>query len=564
MENRNLILFGTLVATLMVGTGYLGYHLHQTRKEQAALCSQVGLLKEETEKHALPEQKCALKKFESWTEVQAHLRNTVIQVIVQVAQFNWLEPYTTPTQGQGAGSGFFINDQGYFITNFHVVSQATAVAVMVPEFGKELLDAEIIGVAPDRDLALLKLKPNAIERFNEKLGKIPYVELGDSNTVRRADEIMTLGYPLAQHGLKSTTGVISGRENIIGRNLIQMDAPINPGNSGGPAIDVHGKVVGINMGTILASQNVNYIIPINELKLVLDNLYHAENKLLRKPYIGIFHNMASAALTAFLGNPQPGGYYVTDIYPKSVADKAGIKEGDMLYEIDGHRIDIYGQINLPWSEDKVSFADYLSFIAPGETITLNYYRHGKKMSASFPFNALQLPAVRTRYPDYETIDYEVFAGMVVMELSHNHLPLLLGDAHDLIIYEDPRNQLEPALVVTHVIPDSVAQRSRLVAPGNRLAEVNGVAVKTLAELRKAIEKSVTNNFLRVKLSSHVFAVFPLDQILEDELRLSPLYHYPVSQTLQKIMRMKAYNASQAETRPSGETAVSGTEQNANQ
>lgn len=529
----------------VVLTGSLGYTLYKVHEHQQTLaklsCNQPAThVSNQVPLHcsSSPDTKV------SWSELQARLRNSVVQIIVQVAQFNWLEPYKTPNQGQSAGTGFFINDEGYIITNAHVINQATAISIQVPEFGKELLDAEIIGVAPERDLALLKLKPSAIKKFHDQLGAIPFLHLGDSNTVRRADEVMTLGYPLGQQGLKSTSGVVSGRENEIGRNMIQIDAPINPGNSGGPAIDCTGKVIGINTAGILSAQNVGYIIPVNELKLILSDLYNAKDKLLRKPYLGLFLNAGSAALTEFLHNPHPGGYYITSVYPQGLAEKAHMQEGDMIYAIDGHRVDMYGQINVTWNEDKISFADYVSSIPSGSSIELEFYRSGKPQKTKFNFDQSSLPPIRVIYPEFEPVDYEVFAGMVIMELKRNHLPLLINEAPELIVFEDPRNQLESTLVVTHVIPDSVGQRSRLISPGQRIVQMNGVAVKTLAELRKAIEKSVTNDFVRIKMSNNYFTVFPLDQILEDEMRLSPIYHYPVSATVTKIMKMKSYHAQQ--------------------
>lgn len=540
-------LYLTLTATGCLCLAGVSYGLLSTYRQQEQLKVQVAALQQTAcSSDAIPLACGAHGGHEkmSWSNLQAQLKNSVVQIIVQVAQFNWLEPYKTPNQGQSAGTGFFIDEKGYIITNAHVINQATAISIQVPEFGKELLDAEIVGVAPERDLALLRLKPTAIKKFHEQLGAIPFLSFGDSNTVRRADEVMTLGYPLGQQGLKSTSGVVSGRENEIGRNMIQIDAPINPGNSGGPAIDCSGKVIGINTAGIMSAQNVGYIIPINELKLIIADLYAAEDKLLRKPYLGLFLNAGSAALTEFLHNPHPGGYYVTSIYPQGLADKAGMKAGDMIYSIDGHRVDMYGQINLSWSEDKVSFADYVSSIPSGSEIELGFYRDGKKQSTTFNFDHSKLPPVRVVYPEFEPVEYEVFAGMVIMELRRNHLPLLINEAPELIVFEDPRNQLESTVIVTHVLPDSVAQRSRLISAGQRISELNGISVKTIADVRKAIEKSVTNDFVRIKMSNNFFAVFPLEQILEDEMRLSPIYHYPLSTTVSKIIQMKSYHAQQ--------------------
>ncbi len=223
------------------------------------------------------------------------------QVFANKAAIDILQPQRSPAQFQATGSGFFINDSGEFITNAHVIDQARSIWIQIPSCGREQYEAELIGVTHDRDVALLKLKPEAFEKIKQKLGKISFLKLGNSDLVHPADNILAVGYPLGQKGIKYTAGVVSGREG----HLIQIDAAINPGSSGGPSVNLNGEVIGINTAGITEAQNVGYIIPINELKIVLDDLRKV--KLLRKPYLGVFFNNGSTALTDYLGNPQPGG-----------------------------------------------------------------------------------------------------------------------------------------------------------------------------------------------------------------------------------------------------------------
>lgn len=480
------------------------------------------------------------QKSDSWSEMQPKLKDCVVQVFNQAAQFDWLEPYKTPSQTGGSGSGFFINDKGHFITNAHVVNQAKAIAVQIPSLGKEQFYADIIAVCFERDLALLKLKDEDLDEIKLALGKIPYLELGDSQKITRANEVMVLGYPLGQQSLKSTNGIVSGTlgssENTGGRYLIQIDAPLNPGNSGGPALDRDGKVIGIVCSGIMTAQNVGYIITVNELKNVLNDLYNAKDKLLRKPYLGIFFNAGNAALTKFLGNPLPGGCYITGVYSGSLLDKVGIKSGDMLYEIDGHQIDCFGEIALEGYEDKLSLIDYVSFIPLDQEVKMAVYRNGKRKDFKFNFTSSKLPEIRVMYPDFEEIDYEIIGGMVVMQLTRNHLAYLINIAPELIKYEESKNQIEPALIITHIHPDSQAQRSRILIPGARLKEVNGVAVKTLAEFRDAVRKSLEMEYLTVKTYSDIFTAFPFKRVLEDEFRLSKMYRYPITPMAQELMK----------------------------
>ncbi|MCL4380118.1 trypsin-like peptidase domain-containing protein [Candidatus Dependentiae bacterium] len=497
-------------------------------------------VEQQLERTALKE----LALLQPWAAMQAGMQNAVVQVFTQHAQFNWLQPYKTPDQVASSGSGFFINEEGDLITNAHVVDEAMAISIQIQSLGKEMLDVTIVGFCPERDLALLRLTPKSLQKVRDQLGGVSVLQLGNSDSIRRADDIMTLGYPLGLSSLKSTRGVVSGREHVMGRQMIQIDAPINPGNSGGPALDINGLVVGINTGGYTGAQNVNVIIPINELKLVLKELYNAPHKLLRKPTLGAIYHSGSVALTNFLDNPQPGGCYVSDVFKGSLLETAGVKAGDMLYSINGHRVDMYGEITVPWSEDKISIGDFASYIPLNSKATIGVYRHGRYKELSFTFTLGKLPAIRQQFPGYEPFPTEMMGGMVIMQLTRNHIPLLLNIAPELIRFEEPKNQTEPTLVVTHIIPDSVAQRSRVIAPGNRIQEVNGVTVTTIQELRDAFAKSVTNGLVRVKLTNGVFAVFSLEQIMGDEPRLSALYHYPISSVIEQMYTMKQYHEQQ--------------------
>lgn len=486
-----------------------------------------------------------------WSDLQPLVKDTVVQVFSQIAEFNWLEPYKTPNQGGGSGSGFFINDEGYLITNWHVVDQACAVSIQIPSLGKRRLDVDVIGVNPDRDLALLRLQPDDLKVVRDILGKVPYLDLGNSDDVARSDEIMTLGYPLGQQSLKSTTGVVSGREHIGGSYMIQISAPINPGNSGGPSINQCAQVVGVNSSGFRAAdaQNVNYIIPSNEVKLFLKQIEQlpAEQlptdgsgdterkiKFLRKPFLGVFFNNGTDSLTNFLGNPQPGGLYVVQTYKGSPLEKAGVQSGDMIYEIDGHRIDSFGEMNVPWSEDKISIIDYISRVMLGDQVEVVVYRKGERLRLKFIFQISELAPIRMMFPGYEPIDYEIFGGMVVMPLALNHLPALVQVAPEIARYAEFKNQMDPALVIAHVLPDSVAFTARSIGQGAVLDEVNGVQVTTLGELRTALQKSRKTGFVTLRTKEKVFTVLPFDKMITDEGKLAKRFHYSITPLMRDL------------------------------
>jgi serine protease Do len=477
-----------------------------------------------------------VEKTHFWRGVQDLARNTVVQIFAQVAELDLLQPYKTPAQYPASGSGFFINNQGDIITNAHVINQAKAIWIQIPELGKRIVEVDVISLSIDRDIALLRVKPQDLEYIKTVLGDVRSLSLGNSDLVRRADDVMALGYPLGQQALKSTTGIISGREG----QFIQMSAAINPGNSGGPLLNLKGEVVGINTAIIAGAQNVGYIIPINDLKVILDDMYRMP--LIRKPFLGVLFNNGTETLAEFLGNPEPGGCYVVEVIDNSTLAKVGVQRGDMIYTINGYQLDIYGEMSVPWSEDKISIIDYVSRLSIGQELMLTVYRNGERRDLKVAFSQAELPAVRRIYPGYESVDYEVFAGMVVMPLSLNHIQLLAQNAPGLTRFGEVCNQTKQTLVVTHIFPSSQLYRSRTITVGSTINEVNGKEVHTLADLREALQQG-DGTFLSIRASDHVarasdhvFVTLSFDKVLEEERRLSYDYHYPLSETALALLK----------------------------
>jgi len=541
---------GLTLGFILCGAGIskIGYDLFERQKtlenKLAAICDQTNSLAANIDVVQPSTVEKIISTSQAWRPIQDSVTDTVVQVFAQIAEIDLLQPYKTPHQGSACGSGFFINETGDIITNAHVIDQARSVWIQIPTLGKRIIDVDVISVSPERDIALLRVTPDGLDLIKQVLGKIPYLPLGDSDMIRRSDEILALGYPLGQQSLKSTTGVISGRE----QHLIQMSAALNPGNSGGPSLNNNGEVVGINAANIPSAQNIGYLIPINDLKIVLDDLYKV--KLLRKPFLGVLFNNATDDLTEFLGNPAPGGCYVVEVVKGSTLDKAGVKSGDMIYEINGNRLDIFGEMSVPWSEDKISIVDFVTRLSIGEDLHLVAYRNGAHKEMSVKFSQSTLPAIRRIYPGYEDIDYEVFGGMVVMPLTLNHIHAMASSASGLAKFAELKNQATPKLIITHIFPNSQLYRARSLAIGATINEVNGVEVHTLDEFRASIKDHATDKFLTMKVSDHVarasdnvFVTLPFDKVIEEERKLAADYKYPLSQTAQELLKL--YDANKA-------------------
>lgn len=539
-----IVAYTVLFLAILAGA-YFVYQEYQLRLEQQELLQQLQTHITQLQTAAGTAQipvVAVQQSVKCWSDIQCGTKDTVVQIFSHGAQFNWLEPYKTPQQFQASGSGFFINDQGKIkiITNAHVINEAKAVFIQIPSLGKRRFEVLVKGVSPERDLAVLELLPEEEMTIAQELGAIGYLPLGNSDTVHRAEEIMALGYPLGQQALKSTTGVISGREHVEGHSLFQISAAINPGSSGGPSLNLQGEVIGVTVAGVTSAQNVGYIIPANEVKLFLRQLEHVPTpgddiKFLRKPFLGVMFNNATEQLTSFLNNPLPGGLYVVETFKGSPLQKAGVLPGDMIYEIDGHKIDLYGEMSVPWSEDHISIIDYVSRLMLGDAVHLTVYRHGSPQKLTLQFNQSELAPIRIMYPGYEKIDSEVFGGLVFMQLAMNHLPLLLQGAPELARYMEFKNQMEPAVIITHVFPDSVAARTRTIGAGAVIKEINGHKVKTLAEVRDALSKSGNNDFLTLKTTENVFTVMNMKQLIQQEPRLASQYYFKMSPIMQALI-----------------------------
>ncbi|TET06248.1 PDZ domain-containing protein [Candidatus Dependentiae bacterium] len=500
--------------------------IDQIKIEQSELMKQVGLAPVER----------LVTKSEVWRPIQEQMKDTVVQVFAQISELDMCQPYKTPAQGSAYGSAFFINEQGDLITNAHVVNQAQAIWIQIPSLGKRIIDVDVLGIAPERDLALLKVQPADLEFIRKTIGHIPFLPLGDSDQIRRADEVLALGYPLGQQSLKSTSGVVSGRES----HFIQTSAPINPGNSGGPLLNINGEVVGVNTIYVPGAQNVGYAVPINDLKIVLSDLYKV--RILHLPFLGILYNNANDTLVEFLRNPKPGGCYITEVIKNSTLEKAGVRQGDMLYSMNGYDVDLYGEMKVPWSEDKISILDYRLRLSIGDEIRLIVYHNGERKEIVTQLDHVTLPAIRIVYPAYEDIDYEVFGGMVVMELTLNHLGLLANKAPGLARFTEMQNQVEPVLIVTHIFRTSQLYRVDALREGSTINELNGEPVRTLNDFRKALRKSLDSKFVTVRVSDNIARIsdniliaLPFETVLAEESRLSREYHYQLSEMSKELI-----------------------------
>lgn len=468
-----------------------------------------------------------------WNKIEAGVQNAVVQVCTESREFNWREPYAPGMQSETRASGFFIDDEGHLLTVAHGVENARVVWIQMPNLGACILHADVVGVCPDRDVALLKLRKDAIAFVRQSIGSIPHLMLGSSDEVNHTDTILILGYPLGQTSIKSSTGVISGRESGMGKTFFQITAPVNPGNSGGPVFNTSGQVIGMAVAMVAMAQNVGYAVPINEIAMVIDLLH--KNRIVFAGSLGLRFNASDNAQALFLGNPIPGGLYINTVFENSICKKAGVQAGDMLYMFNGYCIDGHGSTVVQWTSDRVTIHDLVARLTEGQRVPMVLYRDGKQIELEVVFSFDSAYAVHWRYPAYEMIDHETIGGMVIMQLTDNHIKEFFNESPDLCNYLRVENKIEPKLIISHVIPGSYAYQNGSIHRGQVITHVNAQPVQDLTQLRKNAIRSFKDGFFTIKTTDNMFVVLSFDYLLSDEQRLARDFNSTMSPFMQSLL-----------------------------
>lgn len=475
----------------------------------------------------------------SWKAAVAHeARNAVVKILAQVIEYDWETPFQRGNDGQAVGSGFFISQDGLFVTNAHVVESASKVWVTVPEEGEERFDATVVGVCFDSDLALLKSDGAPVHKW---------LEIGDSNGVVYGQEILTLGYPLGMESLKLTEGIISGRH----QDLFQTDAPLNPGNSGGPMLNDEGKVIGINVAVAAGSNSVGFTIPSLQLIKIMDFLKSRppDCRVVHKPQLGAQFTPTNSDLLRYSGlKPTEQGLYVRSCYEHFPLHNAGLRQGDILHSFDGHKLDNFGEAAVEWNPyARANIESLMALQTAQSTVDIEYSRKGERKTATVSFEDPDnkgypiLPAVREWHPPYETPDFEVTCGLVLMELTTNHIELFHESAPSqsviealtpMVVAMEPR--MKPAVVVTNVLVGSSASKAAVFGPGTLVKAVNNKKVETLGDVREALKHPISglkdddSLFIKFESTNHDLVVLDMLKVFAEEFELSSAYMYPIS------------------------------------
>ena len=383
----------------------------------------------------------------------------------------------------GLGSGVIVSSDGYILTNYHVVKDADEIDVVVD---KKSCAAKIIGIDPATDIAVIKIEESNLTAVN----------IGDSDALEVGELVLAIGSPFnlgLQHTV--TSGIISAKGralNLSGeltfQDFIQTDAAINPGNSGGALVNIKGQLIGINTaiyaGNTGGNIGIGFAIPVNLAKQVMADLI--EHGKVVRGYLGVYIENIDSELSQALNIKNNKGAVVTQVIKDTPAEKAGLKEYDVIIKVNGDEI-----------EDRQSLTNKIASYQPGQKVNLTAIRDGRETQIVV---ALELRPDQTAQRDMEDKPSSDATTKFGMELSD-----LKPELAERFGYEN-----EEGVLVLGVDQNGIAAKKGMRA-GDLIVEIDRKPVKSLRQLKTILDsfeggKIILFQINRGSRSSHFVAL----------------------------------------------------------
>ena len=319
----------------------------------------------------------------SIADVANKVSESVVSIVtsIQTTSYSFFGQGYTSTSS-AAGTGIIVSSDGYILTNKHVIEDATSITVVLDD-GTTYEDVELAASDPLNDVAYLKIKG---------VSDLKAATLGDSKTITVGQQVIAIGNALGEYQNTVTSGIISGTGRSVTASdstgsmvetlsdMIQTDAAINSGNSGGPLVNAAGEVIGINTATSSSAENMGFAIPISSVKGMLSQLTATGEA--KRAYIGIYTTEITASAATAYNLPVTSGAYVyssssySAIISGGPADKAGIKDKDIIVAVNGVKIGAAGSLSSLIGEYK-----------PGDTVQLTVLRSGNEIAINVTLGA---------------------------------------------------------------------------------------------------------------------------------------------------------------------------------
>lgn len=361
---RKIISLIVVIAIVLVSFGMAaGYGISLFLKKEASTISRHESKENDGNKIVTPEEGDI-----------ASLVDKVGPSVVSIVTTASAEPFFGQNiEQEGAGTGIIVSADGYVLTNKHVISGANTIKVVLAD-GTMHEGVKVIGSDPLNDIAFLKI---------DNVSNLPAVEIGDSSSVRVGQRVVAIGNSLGQYQNTVTSGIISGIgrpisaqsgdtvENLT--DLLQTDAAINPGNSGGPLLNLSGQVIGINTAIVEDAQGMGFAIPINATKGILKGVLAGGG--VKRAYLGVKFVNITAEVAKHYNLPVQKGAHVhveqgMAIAAGSPAEKAGLKDGDIITKVGGLEVGINGSVSSLVAEFQPGAVIELAILRGGTSMTL--------------------------------------------------------------------------------------------------------------------------------------------------------------------------------------------------
>ncbi len=370
-------------------------------------------------------------------------------------------PAPEQRRGTGFGSGFIISEDGYIITNAHVVDNASEILVGLQD--RREYPAELIGSDPTTDIALLKLEAS----------NLPVVTIGDSEDLRVGEWVLAIGSPFGfEH--TATQGIVSALARSLPDGtyvpFIQTDVAVNPGNSGGPLFNTDGEVIGVNSQIYSRSggyQGLSFSIPINVAISVADQL--KDNGFATRGWLGVAIQNVDQALAKSFGLDKPAGALVAQVTAGSPAENGGLESGDIILEFNGKSVD-YSSALPPM----------VGSVRPGKTVDVGILRNGKRETLAVTIEPLDEGQKISALTKSEPVD-ESRLGVEVAELTDEQKESL---------------NLDAGVVVSSLSPDGAAAKSG-IRSGDIIISLNREEIDDVEELEKLVKAAPADEAIPV-------------------------------------------------------------------
>ena len=389
-------------------------------------------------------------------------------------QFDQQQRRSKPRALKSLGSGFIISEDGYILTNNHVVEDADEIKVTLSD--KKAYDARLVGRDEKTDLAVLKIDVDH---------DLPAVKLGDSSELEVGDWLIAIGNPF---GLARTVtaGIVSARGRVIGSgpydDFIQTDASINPGNSGGPLFNIKGEVVGINTAIVASGQGIGFAIPINMAKDLLPQL---KTGRVSRGRLGVHIQEVTSELAASFGLDKKHGAVVSEVIDDSPAARAGLQVGDIILAVDGQKV-----------EEMHRLPRMVAAKKPGTRVKLKVLRMAKLLNIDVVLDDLE--GDNGEDISHSSDDRLEDLGLAVRQLT----PELAARQ---------RLSLDHGVVISRLDPDGRAADAGLRV-GDVVLMVNNINVETVKGFKSSLQEGKAQPYIRFlvqRQQSRLFIVVKL-------------------------------------------------------